>query len=156
MLTAKEIEDEGEISKWLKWIFELPQGSKKEVEFRAKAIADFDEALPPDYKAATGKTYYLIYKGTLEQLLVKLNWGAQVVTTIVIAGMVRINKGQNADICLKSLLDVIRPVCKIKGKQEVWARSSSEEGQYVLENLSLLITTRYSEDGRIFRYQILE
>jgi hypothetical protein len=70
MLQVMEIKDQAEISKWLKWTFELPQSSVKECRFRTNAMSDFGEALPPDYKPEPGKNYYLVYKGALEQLLV--------------------------------------------------------------------------------------
>lgn len=154
MLTVKEIDDKGEIEKWLKWIFELPQGSQKQMEFRSYAMEVFDEAHPPDYKAAPGKTYYLVYKGTLKQLLVKLNWEATH-DSINIAGMVRLNKGERAHVCLKRLIDEIRPKCRMKGKQYIMAKPISAEGYRALEKLSSLVSSEYLNNLKSFRYQVV-
>ena len=153
MLFVKEIKDHDEIAKWLKWMYELPCTSQPQMKFRSDVMEVFNEALPADYKAAQGMNYYLVYNDSLEQLLVKLNWGATI-DAINIAGMVRVNKGDAAHICLKALIDMIHSACNEKGKRFIWARPSSTEGRRVLERLRLLVPSEYCDNKRAFRYQI--
>ena len=153
MLKAKEINEKEIISKWLKWIFELPVNSRENMAFRNDALEVFPEAQPPLYVAEQRMVYYIVYSGALEQLLVKLNWDASP-DTVYVAGIVRLNRGEKGHSCLNKLIDEMRPLFEGKKKTYLYAKAISPKGHRLLSNLGTHFATD-CVDSNSFRFHVV-
>lgn len=150
MLSVREIKGD-EILHWLKWIYNLPSKTKKQIDYKFDvtnfAFREGSHRIPEPEK---GKNYYIIYCDSKEQLLVKLDW--QHSGFLLILGYARIHGSSlerhrtPASQCLGFLLQYCYEECKLKRKAVVHSFAKTDESRKAFSSLSKRLPAGYKLD----------